>query len=157
MILTIFKNLMIKMMIWPFMDNFFSKNIQNNHVCSNDLDGFLLMCEPPDVEPDYLSEANSQNSFAIDVVEGKKTLRFAQLIMLPMEIFKLELKLNMVSEIMNLQYEEVVYFVILHIYWLEKVMNFTGPSQKNTLSRVNVLQPKALTFHYFILKVPCFL
>ena len=32
-----------------------------------------------------------------------------------------------------------------------------GPSQKNTLSRVSVLQPKALHFHYFILKVPCFL
>ena len=31
-----------------------------------------------------------------------------------------------------------------------------GPSQKNTLSRVSVIQPKALHFHYFILKVPCF-
>ena len=36
-------------------------------------------------------------------------------------------------------------------------MNFTGPSQKNTLSRVSVIQPKELHFHYFILKVPCFL
>ena len=54
------------------MDKLFSKNIQNNHVCSNDLDGFLLMCEPPDVEPDYISEANSQKKIAIDVVEEKK-------------------------------------------------------------------------------------
>ena len=36
-------------------------------------------------------------------------------------------------------------------------MNFTGSSQKNTLSGVSVLQPKALHFRYFILKVPCFL
>ena len=32
-----------------------------------------------------------------------------------------------------------------------------GPSQKNTLSSVYVLQPKALHFHYFILKMPYFL
>ena len=31
------------------------------------------------------------------------------------------------------------------------------PSQKNTLSIISVLQPKTLNFHYFILKVPCFL
>ena len=36
-------------------------------------------------------------------------------------------------------------------------MNFTGPSQKNNLSIVSLLQPKAIDFHYFILKVPCFL
>ena len=30
------------------------------------------MCEPPDVEPDDISEANSQNYFAIGVVEDKE-------------------------------------------------------------------------------------
>ena len=45
----------------------------------------------------------------------------------------------------------------LHLYWLEKIMNFTGPSQKNTLSRVSMIQPEALRSHYFILNVPCFL
>ena len=30
------------------------------------------MCEPPDVEPDDISEANSQNYFAIVVVEDKE-------------------------------------------------------------------------------------
>ena len=36
-------------------------------------------------------------------------------------------------------------------------MNFRGPSQKNILSNISVLQSKALHFHYFILKLPCFL
>ena len=45
----------------------------------------------------------------------------------------------------------------LNIYWLESVINFMVPSQKNTLSIVSVLQPKALHFHYFILTEPCFL
>ena len=36
-------------------------------------------------------------------------------------------------------------------------MNSTGLIQKNTLSRVSVLQPKSLNFHYFILKVTFFL
>ena len=58
---------------------------------------------------------------------------------------------------MSLIYQEVVYFLKLHIYWLENVMNFMGPIQKNTLSSVSLLQPKALHFNYFILKVPCFL
>ena len=87
----------------------------------------------------------------------KKTFKFAQLLMMPMKILKLELKLHMVDEILNLLYQEVVYFLKLHIYWLENVMNFMGPSQKRTLSRGSVLQPYALHFHYFILKVPCFL
>ena len=41
----------------------------------------------------------------------------------------------------------------LHIFWLEKVMNFTGSSQKDTSSRVSMLQPKTLHFRFFILKV----
>ena len=87
----------------------------------------------------------------------KKTLKFSQLLMLPMKTLKLKLKLHMVAKIMNLIYQEVVYFVKLHIYWLENVMNFMVPSQKNTLSSISVLQPKSLCFHYIILKVPCLL
>ena len=67
----ILKNLMIQIMMWPLMDIFFSKNNQNNHVCRNYLDGFLGMCDPPEVEPDDISEANSKNYFAIDVVEDR--------------------------------------------------------------------------------------
>ena len=63
----------------------------------------------------------------------------------------------MVATIPNLLYQEVVYFLKLHIYWLENIITFTGPSQKNTLSSVSMLQPKALHFHYLILKVTCFL
>ena len=37
----------------------------------------------------------------------KKTLKFAQLLMLPMEFLKLELKRHMVAEMMNLLYKEV--------------------------------------------------
>ena len=43
----------------------------------------------------------------------------------------------------------------LYIYWLENVINFMGPSQKNTLPRVSVLKPNALHSCYFILRVPC--
>ena len=87
----------------------------------------------------------------------KKTFKFSQLLMMPMKILKLDMKLHMVAEIMNLQNQEVVYFVKLHLYWLENVMNFMGPSQKNIFCSVSVLQPKALNFHYFILKVPSLL
>ena len=54
------------------MENIFSKNNQNNNVCSIDLDYFPGMYDPRDVEPDDISEANSQNYFAIGVVEDKK-------------------------------------------------------------------------------------
>ena len=91
------------------------------------------------------------------VLKINKTLNFSQLLMLLMKSLKLDLKLYMVAKILNLLYQEVVYFVKLHLYWLENVTNFMVPSQKNTLSRVSVLQSKALHFHYFILKVPCFL
>ena len=50
---------------------YFSKNNQNNHVCINYSYGFLGMCNPPEVEPDDISEANSHNYFAIGVVEDK--------------------------------------------------------------------------------------
>ena len=42
----------------------------------------------------------------------------------------------------------------LRLYWFKNVKIFTGPSYKNTLSRVSVLRPKSLCFHFFILKVP---
>ena len=48
--------------------DFFSKNNQNNHVCSNDSDDFLGICDPHDVEIDDISEANYQNYFAIIVL-----------------------------------------------------------------------------------------
>ena len=47
-----------------------------------------------------------------------KILKFSQLLMLPMKNLKLDLKLHTVVEIMNLLYQEVVYFVKLHLYWL---------------------------------------
>ena len=56
------------------MEIFISENNQNNHVCSNDSDDFLGMCDPPDVEPDDISEANSHNYFAIGVVEDKEKI-----------------------------------------------------------------------------------
>ena len=63
----------------------------------------------------------------------KRIFKFDQLLILPMKFLKLELKLHMVVEIMNLLYKEVVYFVKLYLCWLENFINFTGPSQKNTL------------------------
>ena len=63
----------------------------------------------------------------------------------------------MVYQIMNLPYQEDVYSVKIHLYWLENVINFMDVSQKNTSSSFSVLQPKALHFRYLILKVPCFL
>ena len=40
-------------------------------MCRNDSDDFLGMCDPPDVEPDDISEANFHKYFTIGVVEGK--------------------------------------------------------------------------------------
>ena len=53
------------------MEIFFSKNNQKNHICSNDSYDFFGICDPPDVEPDDISEANSHTYFAIGVVEDK--------------------------------------------------------------------------------------
>ena len=128
MIPKIFKNLMIQMMMWPLMEIFISENNQNNHVCSNDSDDFLGIYEPPDSEPDDISEANSQYSFAIGVVEEKENIEISPTTNAADEILKLDLKLHMVAKIMSLIYQEVVYFAKLHIYWLENVMNFMGPS-----------------------------
>ena len=125
----------------------FLKNNQKNNVCRNNLDDFLGMCDPPDVEPDDISEANSQNYFAIGVVEDEEDIENPQLLTPTMKFLNLELKLHMMDEIMNLLYQKVIYFVELHIYWLGNVMNFMDPSQKNTLSRVSVLQKKALYSH----------
>ena len=62
------------------------------------------------------------------LLKMNKTLKFSLLLMLTMEILKLELKLHMMAKIMNLLYQEVVYFVKLHLYWLGNVMNFMGTS-----------------------------
>ena len=53
--------------MWLLMQ-IFSKNNQKNDVCSNGLDDFLGMCDPHNVEPDDILEANSDNCFAIGVV-----------------------------------------------------------------------------------------
>ena len=52
----------------------FSRNNQKNHVCSNYLYRFLGICEPPDVKPDDIPEANYKNSFAVCVVEDKENI-----------------------------------------------------------------------------------
>ena len=114
------------------------------------------MCGPPDVEPDDISEANSQNYFAIGVPEDKENIEIFPTDNATNDLLKLELKLHTVVKIINLLCQEVVYFVKLHIYWLENLMNFTGPRQKNKISRASVLQPKSLHFLYFTLKVPFF-
>ena len=54
---------------------YISKNSQNNHVCSNDSDDFLGMCDPPDVEPEDISEANSQNYFETGVLKDKENIK----------------------------------------------------------------------------------
>ena len=82
--------------------DFFCKNNQNNHVCSNYSDGCLGMCDPPDVEPDDVSEANPHNSFAIGAVEEKYNIEISQFLMLPVKILKLDLKLHMGEEIIDL-------------------------------------------------------
>ena len=53
----------------------FNHNSQYNHACSNDIDGFFVMCDTPDVEPIDISEANSCNLFVIGVVEDKEKLK----------------------------------------------------------------------------------
>ena len=73
----IFKNLVIQMMMRLLMEMSPSKNNQYNHLFRNDLYYFLGMFDPPDVEPDDISEANSQNSFAIGVVEDKEIIELS--------------------------------------------------------------------------------
>ena len=56
--------------------DFFSKNNQNNHVWSNDSDDFLVMCDPPYVEADDISEANYQNLLRLVLLKIKKHWNF---------------------------------------------------------------------------------
>ena len=81
------------------------------------------MSDTHGVEPDDTSEVNSQISFAIGVVEDKENIEICP------TNNAVDKKLK-VAKIMSLLYQEVVYLVQLHIYWLENVMDFTGPSQK---------------------------
>ena len=115
------------------------------------------MCYPPVVEPDDISEANSQKYFAIGVVEDKENIEIFPTTNTANEDFEVRAETEYGGKITNLIYTEVVYFVKLHLYWLEKIMDFTGPSQKNNVSRAFVIKQKALNFRYFIPKVPCFL
>ena len=57
--------------MWPLMEINFSKNNQNNNVWRNDSDDFLRRCDPPDVGHDDISGANTQNSFAVGVIEDE--------------------------------------------------------------------------------------
>ena len=56
------------------------------------------MCDTPDVEPIDISEANSCNLFVIGVVEDKEKLKIFWLLIPPMNISKLELKLQMAAK-----------------------------------------------------------
>ena len=76
------------------------------------------MCDPPDIQLDNISEANSQIFLRFVLLKIKKTLKFAKLQMLVMQVVKLDLKLHMMDKIMNLLYQEVVYFLKLHLYCL---------------------------------------
>ena len=136
-------------------EGYYFLRITKNHVCSNYPDDSLGMCDPLNLM--IYKKLILRIILRLVLLKINITLKFAQLIMMPMKILKLELKLYMVDKIMNLLYKELVYFVKLHPYWLENVMNFMGPSQKNNLSIFSVPQLKALYFHYFILKVPFFL
>ena len=61
-------------MMWSFMNIYFSKYNKNNHVLSNDSDDFLGMCDPPDVEPGDISEANPKYYSEIGVVQNKGSI-----------------------------------------------------------------------------------
>ena len=52
-------------------DYYYSNNNQENHVWRNYSDDFLGMCDPPDVEPYDILEANYHNYFMIGAVEDK--------------------------------------------------------------------------------------
>ena len=85
---------------------------------------------PTDVEPYDKSEDNSHNYLQLVLLKIEKTMKFAELLMLPMNILKMELDLHMETERMNLPYQEAVYSLKVHISLLENVMNITSPIQK---------------------------
>ena len=135
----------------------FYNNNQNNHLCSNDLDGFLGMCDPPDVKPDDISEANYHNSFGMGVVEDKEKIELFSTTNAADE--KIEVRAKTAYGGRNNEFTISGSGLLCETTSLlvRNSMGFTGPSQKNTSSRVSLLQPKEIHFHYFILKVPCFL
>ena len=87
-------------------DYFFSKNKQNNNICSKYLDDFLEICDRPDVEPDYMSEANYQNYFANGVVEDKEKNENFPNTNAADNVLKLQLKLHTVAKLMDLKIRE---------------------------------------------------
>ena len=76
----------------------------------------------------------------IGVVEDKENIEIFPTTNAADENLKLELKLHIVAKIMNLLYQEVVYFQKLHLYWLENVMNIMVQVRK-------ILCPEFLCFN----------
>ena len=66
------------------------------------------MCDPNDVEPDDIPEANSLNYFAIGVVEDKENIKISPTTNADDENSKVRAEIYMVDEIMNLLYQKVV-------------------------------------------------
>ena len=85
--------------------NYFSENNQKYHKFRNDLYGFLGMCDPHGVKPDDVyQKLNFRILLQLGFLKTKRTLKSDQQLMLSMKIFKFELKLNTVAEIMNSLY-----------------------------------------------------
>ena len=108
------------------------------------------MSDTHGVEPDDTSEVNSQISFAIGVVEDKENIEICPTNNAVDK--KIEGGQNNESTISG----SGLPCTTTHLL-VRKRHGFHGSKSENTLSSVSVLQPKSLYFHYFTLKVTCFL
>ena len=115
------------------------------------------MCDPPDVEPDDISEANYQNSFAIGVFEDKENIEIFSTTNAADENFEVGAKTIYGGQ--DNEFNISGSGLLCETTYLldRKCHEFHGSKSEKTLYSVSVLQQKALHFHYFILKLPCFL
>ena len=128
------------------MEIIFSNNNQNIRVCRNDLYGFLGICDPPGFEPDDISEANSQNSFAVGVVEDKENIEIFPTINDADKNF--EVRSESAYGGRNNEFTISGSGLICETTYLlvRKRHEFHGSKSEKNLSSVSVHHPKALHF-----------
>ena len=98
------------------------------------------MCDPIDVEHDDISEDNSQNYFAIGLVGDKENIEIFPSTNSADEKFEVGSETAYGGQNIEFIISGSGLFSDLHLYWLENVMNFAGPSQR-------ILCPEFLCFN----------
>ena len=105
------------------------------------------MCDLPDVEPDGISEANYQNSFAISSLEDKENIEIFSTNYADDESFEVRSETAYGGQNSEFTISGSDLLCKNMSLLVRKLYGFHGFKSENTWSIVSVIQPKALRFH----------